>query len=71
LKTPTTSIASKISVGCWVPWVATHLPFLLGCEDPVHVLVNQFHVADSGLHQAGLLLDAFGGHLEAPLQFVG
>ena len=37
LKTPTTSIASKISRGCWVPWVATELAFVLGRGDPLNV----------------------------------
>ncbi len=54
-----------------MPWVDHQLALLLGRDDPLHVLVDQFHVADGGLHQAGLLLHAFGGHLEARGQFFG
>ena len=43
---------------------------LLGRDDILHVLVNQFHVGDRGLHQAGLLLHALGRHLEGPGQLL-
>ena len=47
------------------------LAFLLSRGNPLHVLLKQLHVADAGFHQAGLLLHAFGGHLEARHQLFG
>jgi hypothetical protein len=39
--------------------------FIVRRDDIVHVLVNEFHVRNRGLHQASLLPGAFDGHLES------